>query len=308
MDKNEIEAKLIELKEKYKLSNKEHYKIFQEIKKYYLTNVSSTDEPIAVIVGAQPGSGKGSLIGYSKNQLDNPNNVAIITTDDYKPFHPKAGEIAKNYPTYYSAIVEQDSSRWTSQILQETIDNKYNFIFEATFKNNRIIETLKKLKENGYKVIVRGLAVSYIESLLSAFERYEKQVEVRSWGRFFNPLEYNYTYENIPNTLENIENSEYYDFLELFKRGDNINSPQLIYRNCNKKYKQEIQEDSFKNEYANVKETILKYRNMELNNVNDEMEKRILFLENCFKRRNATEEEMDGICILKELFYNYKQK
>ena len=306
MDKNEIEAKLIELKEKYKLSNKEHYKIFQEIKKYYLTNVSSTDEPIAVIVGAQPGSGKGSLIGYSKNQSENPNNVVIITTDDYKPFHPKASEIAQKYPTYYSAIVEVDSSKWTSQMLQETIDNKYNFIFEATFKNDRVIETLKKLKEKGYNVIVRGLAVSYIESLLSAFERYEKQIEIRSWGRFFNPLEYNYTYENIPNTLENIENSECFDLLEIYIRGESINFPQLIYRNCNIKYKKEIKEDSFKNECANAKETILKYRNIGLDNVNEEMEKRILFLENCFKRRNATEEEMAGINLLKEIFYNYK--
>lgn len=306
MDKNEIEAKLIELKEKYKLSNKEHFKIFQEIKKYYLTNVTSEDRPIAVIVGAQPGSGKGSLIGYSKNQFDNPNNVVIITTDDYKPFHPKASEIAQKYPTYYSAIVEVDSSKWTSQMLQETIDNKYNFIFEATFKNDRVIETLKKLKEKGYNVIVRGLAVSYIESLLSAFERYEKQIEIRSWGRFFNPLEYNYTYENIPNTLENIENSECFDLLEIYIRGESINFPQLIYRNCNIKYKKEIKEDSFKNECANAKETILKYRNIGLDNVNEEMEKRILFLENCFKRRNSTEEEMDGINLLKEIFYNYK--
>ncbi|MBO6233712.1 MAG: zeta toxin family protein [Clostridia bacterium] len=305
-DINEIEDKMQKLKEKYKLSNQEHYRIYTLIKKYYLTNITPEDKPIAVIVGAQPGSGKGSLIGYSKNKFDDTSNVIIITTDDYKPFHPKASEIAKKYPTYYSAVVDVDSSMWTNEILNEAIENKYNFILEVTFKNDRIIKTLEKLKEKGYTIIIRSLAVSYIESLLSAFERYEKQVQVRSWGRFFNPLEYNYTYENIPNTLENIENSRCFDAIEIFRRGESIKYPQLIYRNCKKDYLQNFENDSFINKYESAKESILKYRNEDLKTVNEEMEERIIVLENSFKNRNASKEELEGLYVLKELFYNYK--
>lgn len=90
---------------RYKLSKAEHEKIYELIKKMVFYNVHPVNKPTAVIVGGQPGSGKGSLIGYSKSKF-NDDNVVIITTDDYKPFHPNASEIAKKFPTKYAAIVE----------------------------------------------------------------------------------------------------------------------------------------------------------------------------------------------------------
>lgn len=308
MQDKEKQEIINELIKKYKLSDQEHYKVYNIIKNYYLSNIKTVDKPTAVIVGSQPGSGKGSLIGYSKNQFDDTSNVIIITTDDYKPFHPKASEIARKYPTFYSAVIEADSAKWTSEILQEAIQNKYNFIFEVTFKNDRIIERMKELKENGFDVIVRGMAVSYIESLLSAFERYEKQVEVRNWGRFFDPIQYNYTYENIPNTIENIENSNYYDVIEIYKRGNDIKFPELVYSNYKNKNYFNNNQKSFNNvnKFSTAKEAIIKCRNEELKNIDEEMEQRIIELENNFKRRNASKEETEGLLILKEIFNNYK--
>ena len=110
------------------------------------------------------------MIGYSK-KLFQDNNVVIITTDDYKPFHPKANEIARKFPTKYSSIVEQDSALWTNKVLHEAMKKKYNFIFEVTFRNERILSTIQELKEQGFNVIIRGLAVPELESLLSSYER-----------------------------------------------------------------------------------------------------------------------------------------
>ncbi len=106
------------------------------------------------------------MIGYSK-KLFQDNNVVIITTDDYKPFHPKANEIARKFPTKYSSIVEQDSALWTNKVLHEAMKKKYNFIFEVTFRNERILSTIQELKEQGFNVIIRGLAVPELESLLT---------------------------------------------------------------------------------------------------------------------------------------------
>lgn len=287
-----------ELIDKYKLSERKHNEIYKVIKEMVFNNVTPTENPIAIIVGAQPGSGKGSLIGYSKKEFQD-NNVVIITTDDYKPFHPNASEIAHKYPTMYSPIVEEDSAKWTSKILQEAIINKYSFIFEVTFKNERILERMRELKENGFKVIVRGLAVSYLESLLSAYERYEKQLETRNWGRFFDPLNYNKIYQSIPNTIEKIENSEYWDILEIYKRGEDIKFPELIYG---------IYKDCSNNcisKYNTAKEAIIRYRNEELEVIRNDAKERVEKLENDFQRRIATSEEKDGLNVLKEIVNNY---
>ena len=306
IDKNSEKEEMIEkLFEQYKLSDQQHYKIYEIIKKYYLGNARTSEHPIAIIVGAQPGSGKGSLIGYAKNYFKDIEDMLIISTDDYKPFHPKASEIAMKYPTEYSAIVEADSSKWTSKILQEAIKNRYSFIFEATLKNERILNRIKELKENGFEVIVKGMAVSYLESLMSAFERYEKQVESRSWGRFFDPINYNYIYENIPNTIESIEKSELCDAVEIYKRGEDIKTPELIYANYKNqyKYKEKITNQEFK--YNSAKEAIIDYRNIELKSIREGIQERVKILEKNLKGRKLTKKEEEGLLKLKEISENY---
>jgi len=47
------------IKDKYKLSEEEHNKIYKEIEKEVFVNSTPQDEPIAIIVGGQPGCGKG---------------------------------------------------------------------------------------------------------------------------------------------------------------------------------------------------------------------------------------------------------
>ena len=65
----------------------------------------------------------------------------LITTDEYKPYHPNAIEIARKYPTEYVEIVEQDAGPWTGSIMKKAIDDRHNFIFEGTLKNDRILDT-----------------------------------------------------------------------------------------------------------------------------------------------------------------------
>ena len=43
------------IKDKYKLSEEEHNKIYKEIEKEVFVNSTPQDEPIAIIVGGQPG-------------------------------------------------------------------------------------------------------------------------------------------------------------------------------------------------------------------------------------------------------------
>lgn len=55
-------------------------------------------------------------------------------------------EIAKKYPTKYVEIVEQDASNSTGRILKKAIKDKYNFIFEGTLKNERILNRISEMR------------------------------------------------------------------------------------------------------------------------------------------------------------------
>lgn len=232
-----------EIVKQYKLTNEEHENIFEKIKEIYFFNKKPVKNPVAIIVGGQTGAGKTGLISYSQNQFKD-DNVVIINSDDIKAFHPYGAEIAKKYTELFTKITGQESDTWTSEIFEYAIENKYNLIFEVPMKNNRIVKTITKLRDNNFLVKVRGLAVSNTESMMSVYERYVQQVKIRGWGRLVVPNHHNETYIGMPNTIDEIEKSNNYDVIEIFTRGEVPNKPKCIYST------------EIKNEYISAKAAI----------------------------------------------------
>ena len=91
--------------------------------------------------------------------------------------------------------------------MKKAIDDKHNFIFEGTLKNDRILDRIQELKQNGFNVTVRVLAVPRLESLLTVHERYEKQMEVLTYGRLISIEHHNKAYDGIPAVVDKIEKS-----------------------------------------------------------------------------------------------------
>lgn len=269
------------IKEKYKLSEKEHNEIYKRIEKEVFRNSIPDDQPIAVIVGGQPGCGKGGVISYTQNEAKaNGKCIILITTDEYKPYHPNAIEIARKYPTEYVEIVEQDAGPWTGSIMKKAIDDRHNFIFEGTLKNDRILDRIQELKQNGFSVIVRALAVPRLESLLTVHERYQKQMEVLTYGRLISIDHHNKAYDGIPAVIDKIEKSGLCT-VEIYLRGKTISKPIKVYSS--------IEEDK---RFPTARIALEEYRKSETQAVATTAKTRVAKLRERFVKRNANESEM----------------
>lgn len=77
----------------YKLSEKRHESIFQELKESMLKASALSSDRAIVILGGQPGSGKTRLIEIAKATILSGRQPAIINGDDYREVHPLAQEI-----------------------------------------------------------------------------------------------------------------------------------------------------------------------------------------------------------------------
>ena len=269
------------IKEIYKLTTEEHQEIYRLIEDEVFSEVSPSKNPIAIIVGAQPGAGKGAVISFSKNELENDGKDAIIiTTDEYKPYHPRGIEIAKKYPTEYVHIVEQDAGAWTGQVLNKSIQEGYNFIFEGTLKNDRIMQRIKEMKEHGFKVKVRVLAVPKLESLISIHERYQQQIESIGWGRLISIDHHNQAYNGVPSTVDKIEKSGLCT-VEVYVRGKEISKPEMVYSS-----------EEPNEAYPTARIALEEYRKIKENKNKKNAQKKIKRLKKLFIARSATEEEM----------------
>lgn len=281
------------IKDKYKLSEEEHNKIYKEIEKEVFVNSTPQDEPIAIIVGGQPGCGKGGVIAYTKNQVEaNGKCIILITTDEYKPYHPNAIEIARKYPTEYVEIVEQDAGPWTGSIMKKAIDDKHNFIFEGTLKNDRILDRIQELKQNGFNVTVRVLAVPRLESLLTVHERYEKQMEVLTYGRLISIEHHNKAYDGIPAVVDKIEKSGLCT-VEVYLRGDEIGKPVKVYSSKEKNER-----------IPTARIALEEYRKSEGKETIKTAKTRVNKLRESFVKRNAKESELKQLDELENYWIN----
>lgn len=283
-----------DIKKKYKLSEEEHMKIYKTIEEEVFGNANTDNEPVAIIVGAQSGAGKASVISYSKREIEEQGKcIIVITTDEYKPYHPNAIEIARKYPTEYVQIVEQDAGEWTGKVLKKAIDDKYNFIFEGTLKSDRILDRIKELRQNGFKVTVRALAVPKLESMIAIHERYQNQIEHMGWGRLIEINHHNQAYDGVPETIDKIEKSGLCD-VEIYIRGNEIGKPVKVYDKNNK------------NEaFLNARMALEEYRKIEISKTMKTAKQRIQTLRRQFEERNADDKEMKQ---LDELEYYIEQE
>lgn len=257
---NEIE----EIKKEYKLNEKEYEEMYQNARKIVFQNAKTYKNPIAIIVGGQTGAGKGGIDVYSKKEFKKQKlDSIVIDVDSYRMLHPRGEEIVKKYPTWYNDITAQETGPIAKALLKETIEKGYNFIFEGTMKNTEILETMKKMPKN-YTKIVRVIATSPKESLLTAFERNEEQVEAVGYGRFTNVDVHDFSYEGVAKTLKVIEESKVPDRIQIFTRGEDIVSPKLVYDSNREK-----------NEYNTAYESLIAYRKINEERMKDTITDRL---------------------------------
>lgn len=284
------------VKKMYKLSDEEHKEIEEKIKMIMLFDKYPVENPRAIIDIAPPASGKTGLNGYGQEQFED-NNVVIINSDELKPFHPKIDEIAKLYPEYYTKVTDQESNTWTSALFDEALKRGYNVIFEGTGRNARILDTIKE-KMQGYHVTVRGMSVNELNCLYSILERYEAQVATKGWGRLVTLSHFYETYNEMPNTIEKIEESGIIDSVEIYKRGSTPNQPVKIYDSTEKEL----------GRFRNSKFAVLGGRIEDEKIANDGFENKINSLQKLFEGRRINVEEKEILMQIIKMNEEYKKK
>jgi predicted ABC-type ATPase len=205
----------------YKLDLKTHDTIFKFISKKIFENKFPVQNPTIVILGGQPAAGKSDLIKLSEKEFTN-NNVVKINGDEFRKFHPNSKEILKNHDKDYAKLTEPDVRTWTKDLFDKAIDKKYNIIFEGTMRTDQICDTIKNLKDKGFNVIVRALAVNELNSRAAIYQRYINQIQQFGGGRFTERASHDAAYSGMLNTLQRIENERKYDKLEIYKRNGDL--------------------------------------------------------------------------------------
>lgn len=234
MDSKELE----ELKKKYTVSEDEVREISKLVFEKMTYGKTPQENPIMVIVGGQPGAGKSGLI--DKTWAEMPNAV-VLDVDDFRYFHPQIEEILQKYPNDLATFTIKFVNTMFGIVVKELEDKKYNLIAQKTLKDDEVIyDTLVQLKEAGYLVVVRALAVSELESKMSALERSLAVKNTVGYCRWTPISNQDYAYKGMLETTKHIYDSEYCDVVQIFKRNPIPTNSDLVYSKSKKSSKKAI--------------------------------------------------------------------
>lgn len=201
---------------KYKLSSENHKKILANLELDVFDGIEPSEHPIIYISGGQPASGKGRLISIAERELKG--NAAIINGDEYRFAHPKIVEIFQKHERELAQYTDYDVRRWTQELFEKAISEKYNIIFEGTMRTNQICRTIEALKNKNYTVNINIMAVNECESRLNIYKRYEMQLNSHGIARFTSQESHDAAYTGMRVTLKEIEDKKLYSKLAVYDR------------------------------------------------------------------------------------------
>ncbi|MCM5547076.1 zeta toxin family protein, partial [Xanthomonas hortorum] len=182
-----------------------HKKVFERkiIVDAALDFKSSLEHPKAIILGGQPGSGKGSLARAARAELEK--DAVTIDPDALREFHPQVETLRNAHPYTWSGYTRADASRWADELLQATIEGKKNLIFDTTLSNGEWSASLiKDLQSRGYDVEVRAIAAHKLESEHGVDARFAQQLDREGHGRYVPEGAREAIYTKLPSSLDTV--------------------------------------------------------------------------------------------------------
>lgn len=122
---------------------------------------------------------------------------------------------------------DRDTGRWVEKAIAEAKAQRVNIVIEGTMRDgNKVAETMQSLRDAGYQIDARALAVNTQLSQQGIMQRYENQRVDRGSGRMTTPEAHNAAYEGMLHTLDRIEGQKLADRVTIYRRG-----AEVVYQN-----------------------------------------------------------------------------
>lgn len=156
-----------------KLDPREHAAIRKKIFESVLGEKKGDgSQPRLILLGGQPGAGKGGLRNDIKLRLKAPIEIDI---DELRIFHPRYRDFVKENPSTAASRVQEDCSQWAAELFDEAVKLRLNVIYDGTLSvTSKATDMAKEAAKSGFAVEVHVVATSLDVSQQGVNGRFEE--------------------------------------------------------------------------------------------------------------------------------------
>lgn len=193
-------------------------RLAREIQKAtFPADVGPSEQPKAILLGGQSGTGKTTLHKYYRDIFSD--NIIVINGDEFRSSHPR---FSKLHYAFGDKSVEF-TAPWTGHMTEALVDYLsrygYNLIIEGTLRTAEVpMKSARLLRDRGYDVSLALMTVKPEISLISCQIRYEEMRLAGTTPRATYPEHHNKIIKQIVKNFSALEESGLFDEICLFNR------------------------------------------------------------------------------------------
>ncbi|MDR1051688.1 MAG: zeta toxin family protein [Deltaproteobacteria bacterium] len=148
-------------------------KVSEIVRAYYEKRAARTkpqNEPVMVLIGAQPGAGKSRAATMMRAELSMRGGYVHVDADRMRE------EINTQGARPSSQETQMDAGKLAQALRAQAMTGRRNVLEEGTFRDSRLAaEFIGTVKKAGYRMEMVAVAIPREESLLGIYQRYEYQ-------------------------------------------------------------------------------------------------------------------------------------
>lgn len=207
---------------KGRLTPEAHEKVYAEIRDHYLPRSEPQRQPIAIVTGGQPGSGKSGLASAAGTELAARGGFVVVDADKLRPFHPDFQKLLKEDDRTAANLTHPDSGTWAGRLMRDAVAGRRNLIIDQTTRDPEALEKISRdLRGAGYRIELRMMAVNEAVSEQRIYTRYEEQKAQSGMGRFSTKDKHDEAFAGIPKALEAAESRRLVDAVKIYDKDHN---------------------------------------------------------------------------------------
>ncbi|MGW5192217.1 zeta toxin family protein [Kribbella sp. NPDC004138] len=182
-------------------------------------------QPLAVVIGGQPGAAKSTIQDRVHAALG-VDTAATYEADDDAQAHPRFEEATRDrgrdaHGDVVRSLPEDLSRRCLDSLL--AADPPYDVVTSAWLETpERAQQTLEPFRNAGHRVVAVYVATNEADSLLAIADRYQQAKDAAGNGRWADPRMHNAVYQRVPDAAHAVETMGYADDIYVVDRAGNV--------------------------------------------------------------------------------------
>lgn len=207
----------------YELEKAEHDRRYKRIADKYLPSCEAQENPRAIIIGGQPGSGKGQLTNKAARELFKEGGFVLVDADTLRERHPAHRDLMRENDREAANLTHNDASKWAKRLTTDAIEGRRNIVLDQTCKSpETLLARTAQLKEAGYHIELRVVAVAPEVSIQRVDTRYENQkAGPEGAGRYVPRAVHDAAYLGLPESVAAVERGKAVDALSIYDKHQN---------------------------------------------------------------------------------------